>query len=465
MNWINTIRSVLGKFWTWLFYDQDFILGVQKVHALIGLQEQTKIHNNFIINNIADKSTLLDVIPVPLYFESVEKIGYSIGEILAGDGSFDDKKTTDEWITYTTANIGSPYMLTDHVLDYNTALFRGIDFDCVADNELLFRVDPRELGLRILKKNTSDGVLHVYYIIWAWYRKDNADKDPISGLIAAGAGKYAAELWKVRHEGATLYNAKALLAKASGSVISDVAGKVEDIWVEQDYRHMLIADKIYSAPVSCSVNKSKGDAVKIGDTLFGDLVFSTKNDDVYSEDYDLPSVPGIPVTTDMGTLIAPNAVYHQLDDENTWAEDTYEPVFQRHKLGLDIRVLPLTGNPDTLEAYQQEMLARAEDVNCPKCELPGSLNPLLYITREVRRGQSCIAVLSADKLQDVSPALTALRENICASAILNVVVKTTAEAEFDALTLQATADIGNGAVATSVTPLEAESSIEVEVWL
>lgn len=200
---------------------------------------------------------------------------------------------------------------------------------------------------------------------------------------------------------------------------------------------MLISGHVYSAPVTVAVRKTLGDDVDVGDVLFGDMLFFSRNDVVASA-----QVPGIRVTTDVGSLVAPNEDDLQVSDN----------------------VLPLSGDSRTLEAYNEEMRKRNTDLNCPQCVLPVKVNPLKYITQEVRRGRSCIAVLSADKTRDVNPALKAIRDNISASAILDVVIKTTAEATFDALTLKSATDVGNGAVAVSVTPLEAEDSVSVEVW-
>jgi len=439
MNWLNIIHSVLGKFWTWLFADRDFILGVQKVHALIGSQEQANLRNNLVVNDIESKNPLLNYIPTPLYIDNstIGKAFYTLEEILDGDGTFDARKeTSSEWSAMVTDKVGSPYMLTDHVTDYTTALFRGIDFEC-RENELIFRIDPKTLGLRTVKETDSEGNLHVYSVIWAWHREDVAEKDAVRGLITPGAADCASMLWRIRHEGATLYNAQAALAKVSGSVVSDVKGTVEDIWTEQDYRHMLISGHVYSAPVTVAVRKTLGDDVDVGDVLFGDMLFFSRNDVVASA-----QVPGIRVTTDVGSLVAPNEDDLQVSDN----------------------VLPLSGDSRTLEAYNEEMRKRNTDLNCPQCVLPVKVNPLKYITQEVRRGRSCIAVLSADKTRDVNPALKAIRDNISASAILDVVIKTTAEATFDALTLKSATDVGNGAVAVSVTPLEAEDSVSVEVW-
>ena len=439
MNWITTLRGVLGKFWTWLFYDRDFILGVQNVHALIGLHEQSKVRNNLICQDIEDKTPLCGLLPRPLYIDNatIGKRGYTIEEIFSGLGTFTDHKTSgSEWTAATTAPVGEPYMLTDHVVDYTTALFRGIDFEC-RDDEFIFRMDPDDLNLRTLKRTDVDGTLCIYRVIWAWYREDDAEKDAVRGLVTSGAGKYAEEVWKIRHEGATKYNTKALLAKVSGSVVSDVNGKVADIWVEQDYRHMLVAGKVYSAPVSAAVNKAKGSVVNVGDVLFGSLKFFSGSDNMSAAD-----VPGIRITTDVGGLVARNT-----DGVN-----------------VTNNTLPLNGSADLVSAYVEEMASRNNDPVCPKCTLPATLNPLKYITQAVRRGRSCIAVLTADKMQDVAPALKALRDNTCASAIVDVVVKASAEDVFDAFTLEAEAEVGNGAIAVSVTPLEAENSVSVEVW-
>lgn len=439
MNWITTIRGVLGKFWTWLFYDRDFILGVQNAHALIGIHEQAKVRNNLICQDIEDKTPICGFLPRPLYIDdsTIDKAGYTMSEILDGDGSFIDRKTSgNEWTANTISPIGEPYMLTDHVVDYTTALFRGIDFEC-RDDELTFHMNPNALKLRTLKRTDADGTLRIYRVLWAWYREDDAEKDAVRGLVTPGAGKYAEEVWRIRHEGATKYNAKALLAKVSGSTISSVDGTVDDIWIEQDYRHMLVSGTVYSAPVSSSVNKAKGDAVRVGDVLFGNLKFFSGFDDMSVSD-----VPGIRVTTDVGGLVARN----------------------QNAVAVTGNILPLSGSDDLVAAYNEEMTSRNNDLKCPKCTLPSSLNPLKYITHEVRRGRSCIAVLTADKLQDVDPALKALRDNTCASAIVDVVVMSTAEQTFDAMSLKATATVGNGAVAVSVTPLEAENSVSTEVW-
>ena len=439
MNWITTVRGVLGRFWSWLFDDRDFILGVQKVFAFFGNAEQIKLHNNLIINDIDDTNSVQDCVPRPLYIDvaSIGHVPYSIDEIL-GDAelTFDSRKENKaEWIATLTDYCGTPYMLTDHVVDYNVALFSGIDFK-TGEKQLIFRVDPQLLNLRNLTVVDSSGNLRVLYVIYAWYRNDTAEKDPITGLVGSGNGGCSPEVWRLRHEGATVYNTKSLLAKATGSVISDSTGTVEDIWVEQGYRHVMVSGRIYSAREDVVCRVSVGDTVQIGDILFGNLHFFYGFDDIPAAE-----VPGILVTTDFGGLIATNET---LEVENN--------------------ILPLVGATEKVNAYKQEMSARNGDPNCPKTTLPTAVNPLKYITQAVRRGRSCVAVVSADNMQNMDPVLKALRDNTCASSLVSVVVKTAIEEPFNALTLQSTTTVGNGAVAVSVTPLEANNSISTEVW-
>ena len=167
MNWITTVRKVLGKFWTWLFDDRDFILGVQKVFAFFGNVEQAKLRNNLSRNDIDDKNSISDGMPRPLYIDadSINHVPYSITEILGDDTlAFDSRKDDmTEWVADLTDYCGTPYMLTDHVVDYTAALFADIDFKA-GDKQLLFRVDPRELGLRSITTVDASGELCVFYV-------------------------------------------------------------------------------------------------------------------------------------------------------------------------------------------------------------------------------------------------------------------------------------------------------------
>lgn len=440
MNWIAKTKYILGKFWVTLFDDSDFILGVEKLHALFGRLKENSLFN-FKEGKIArSKAFKQDITPVVIYIDSLQvRAPYSSVDSILNGGTIGGSQQNAGWVAECTADIAYPDYLTDHAVDFTKTLFSGIDYE-VRGRQFLFYVDPSTIGFPTVKRSDPDGTLHVYYVVFGWRRRTYAQKDAIAGFLDPALSLHADKAWDVYMNGATYYNTKMLLGAITGAVICENDGVVDHLWQEQDYWCMLVGDKVYSAKDGTQINFDHGDDVKQGDILFGSMRFYSGRDlPPYSE------VPGIRVRTDVGGMIAPNndTAAYQVEGEN---------------------ILPLTENASMVQKYKNRAYELSQDQKCPYTAIPATVNPFKFIMQDMRRGRGCFAMLTTDRLQSINPALQVIREGICASGILNVFVK--AEGDTVGVTVSDfTAETGNAAVSVDATITIQEASVEARVFI
>lgn len=412
MKWFDRITFVLGKFWGVLFEESDFILSVQNLYVLWG-RIQEAIYNNWrngltpAINKVNQDSQpfviLLDV-------DSIHPAHYSYADVLNGVGSLGSEKANAGFVATCRDTIQCPEMLTEHVFSKGHTLFYGLDYKYF-NKEFIFYMDPRTLGLPVVKITEKDGTLKVYYRIFGRAVRKAIDYDAVVGFGSPALNTCAAVCWDMHQNGATLYNTKKLLADVTGSVVADEDGTIRHLWIENEYNCMLINDKVYMSKELPNYNH--GDDVKSGDVLFGSLKMFTGKDNPPSSD-----VPGILVQTDCGALLAENVT---------------KASYTEYVNGNSITILPLTSTNvegsslDTVAAYKNSCIEKSLDARCPSISIEASCNPYKFVMQTLRKGRGvCVRIISKD-LHKLGAAIQWLRKCTCASGSVNVFVKAESE--------------------------------------
>ena len=446
MNWITSIKYVIGVFWTALFQDQEFLRGMIHSLALFGKMQEAA-QSNWEVGLIAgNKSVYQDSFPVSVYIdiESVRLPYASFSDIL----DIGSTKAIEEpceglgWLANSLYPISDTYCLTDHVIDYSKVLLPDFDYK-YSNGQFLFYEDPATLNLPMLKLVDDSGDLRIYYVLFGWHKKERTHKDVVSGLLGLDLDDVTADAWTVQQCGTTYYNAKQLFGAVSGARICKEDGDVNDVWEEQGYTCMKVGNRVYSAPNTASINYMRGDSVVKGDILLGDMKFFSGKDSPSSDD-----VPAMRVRTDVGELLAVN-----VDGLPSYTDQEYP--------GLNI--LQLRGKPEVVSKYVEHCRILSLDTKCPYIDIPDSTNPFKFVTQDIRRGRGCFVSLTAKRRQEVVPDLAVLRNNMCASGILSVFVK--AEGDVSGVTISGfTADVGNAAVSVDATITIKEASAKIEVF-
>lgn len=457
MNWLSKIKNILGVFWTTIFHDTDFILGVENLHALASKKQEAS-HKAWTAGSIANSDESYACrLPFVIYIEKAKSSSESttlessichpaaaIVDILRGSAATGDIDTDGEYIGTSLYTIPEPHHITDHVVDYNYTMFNNMDYTWHAEsNEIWFHTDPERIGFECVTVMDSDNILHVYYKMFGWVDSKKATKDMVTAFEGTHLNDQADIVWNMHQCGATFQNVKDLLGSITDSVISKADGAVTSIWTEQNYTCVLIDGLVYSAPtddVTCNV--SVGDTVHEGDIIFGSLKMYTQNDTPTTAD-----VPGIRVMTDVGELTAPNS-----------------SSLLNATVSSGVKILPLSGSAAVVNAYNNRCVDLYTNSNCPVIEVPDTVNPFLFVMRTLRQGRSVFISMTTEKLHKVSEALACIRKSISADSMLTVYIQ--AEGDIVGTTVSSfTVEAGNAAVAVDATitiqDMSAEASIKI----
>lgn len=443
MNWVLTIRRLLGRFWYDIFADNEFLLGIEYL-----LSSYSKLTENQYLNWVngliaKDTSVEQDEQPFLVYIAVDGKREWYTWEQMWEDGSAESliDNTVDGttgWIRYCKDPVPVPFYMTDHTINYSKVLIQGMDYD-VYKNKFLFYTDPAELGLDIVKITDKDGMPRAYYRLFGYQKKTEKVCDPVTGFESSWLNNCSDIVWDIHQNGVTYYNMKQLLGKVTDSVICEKAGTVESIWAEQGYHCMQVAGKVYCS--KADANYDVNAEVEMGAVLFGDLQVYKGTDETTATD-----VPGIRIRTDAGEMVALNR-----DNMEAFEVD-------------GMCVLPLKAAPDVRERYKQICAANMKNAKCPNIQVPPTVNPYKFVTQVLRRGRSVTVRLVASSLDRLAAAISTIRKSCCASGMVNVYVA----AEADTGTLKTSvfsADAGMMAVAVVETMTIKEQCAEAEVIL
>ena len=464
MNWLKQTKSILGKFWSLIFGEPDFTLGVENLETVLDRVQQAR-HDSWVSGNFPlDTREFQKRVPYPIFLlksktrmnpqtqqleieDCVVRPPASWDDVIGDNVSFDARQT-EGWLIQSRFDIPVPHHISDHVVAYTRTLFNRLDYEWV-DNCFLFHMDIRELNLPEITVTDAEGNLLVYWKVFGWADVEEAVKDPVAACDDSVLNPVAAIAWDIHQNGVTYHNARKLLAGVVGSVVCDVDGAVDFYWTEQDMQCLLIGEHVYTAPLSTQRNVSVGDNVHKGSILFGSLRMLPSAellDEAYSPDTDFP---GIKVRTDVGELIALN-------------EDNMNAV----SIGDGVYTLPLVrgyGDVAADAAYVELCQRRLADATCPIVRVPAVVNPFKFIMMQLRKGVGILVSLTTGADPAIPAALNCIRKGINASGMMTVYM----QAEGDTLTANAsfTADAGNAAVAEDATLTLQQLYAEAEIIL
>ena len=460
MNWIYRFQQILGHFWSDVFSELDFTLGVKKLHAFFSNKKQQRLDQWTSGNVMADNNKYDVAMPYVIYLSkmktykdehgdygsisTVVKPACSFDDILDGYAGLDDREEHGGWVVQSRFDIMVPHHMTDHVVDYNKTMFNGVDYEW-KDGAFLFHFDPALLKLPEVCVQESDGSLHVYWKLFGWCTPEEAMKDAVAAFDSQKLNPYAETVWDIHQNGADYYNSKQLLGKVTGSVICKEDGAVDAIWIEQEERCMMVGKHVYHAPVTVQCNYQRGDNVYKGDVLFGTLrMFSSKDmpDNVSASD-----IPGMKVMTNVGALVAENK------NENA-------------VVGYNGNILPLKSNYSASVStdYIAMCNANQRNPNCAKVDVPAVVNPFKFIFKTLRRGSGIFASMTVDTGMAIAEALGCIRKSINASGMMTVYLQ--AEGDIVGVTeSKFTAKAGNAAVAVDATVTVIKMFADAEIVL
>jgi len=461
MNWLRSIKRLLGRFWGDLFKDVDFLLGVEYLMSLYSQLTENQYLNwrNGLI--AADLTVEQSGLPFVVLIETtaVSREWYP-WQTLWDSGSatlfyeHDYESQSDEdgmgWIAPSKTIIDVPDYMMDHVYKYSKILIKGSDYD-YKDGKFLFYVNPASLDLDVVKETDSDGNLHLYYRLFGYALQTTKVCDPVTGFESQWLNACSDVAWDIHTNGATFYNTKQLLGKATGSVISESEGTVtlDNIWDEQNYHCIQVGDKVYYSKAPCNIQPGENESVSVsvGDVLFGSLSMYKGTDAVT-----ISEVPGIKVMTDVGALTAIN--------EET---DTYlSPGADR------TIVLPLRGDEITVNAYRAKCVELYKDETVLYIQVPyPRVNPYEFVVKTLRRGRAVTIRVVADSLDYLAAAIACIRKSSCAAGMLNVYVAASTDSNNEDTLISAVfaADAAMMAVAVTETLTIKREAAEARVIL
>lgn len=327
MNWISKIQRILGRFWSVVFSEHDFTLGVKNLHAMFANRQQ-QIYDSWKAGNImAGHERYAVNLPYMIYLEKAtsytDEHGYtymrssvaapavSLDDILdntpeeihEGAPSLDSRDQHGGYVVKSRFSIPVPHHITDHVVDYTHTAFADVDYEW-RDGAFLFHFDPSMMKFQETCVADDNGVLHVYWKAWGWCSPEAAIKDAVAAFDSRELNDYAETVWDIHTNGANYFNSRSLLGQVTDSVICKRDGAVDAKWTEQQEQCILIGDMVYHAPQDAQCNVDAGDSVRQGDTLFGTLRMVSSDD--ISADVPQSQIPGMRVMTDVGEMVAPN---------------------------------------------------------------------------------------------------------------------------------------------------------------
>ena len=383
MNWLLTIKQFLGRFWTDFFTAEDFLPGVEFLLSKFSLLTEN-IYRNWRKGLIATDTTYeQDDAPYPIWIDTndIQREWYGWDKLWQDDsaeeflnGTYDSQDDEDAmgWIATAKYPIKAPYMMVTHLYGETLNLIQGLDYD-FQDGVFLFYLDPFTLNIPTAAVTDADGKLHILYKLYGFAPKDAKVCDPVTGFESQWLNPYSDIAWDIHTNGATFYNVKQLLGKASDSIICENEERITRVWQEQGRNCVMVGTRVYTSKQD--LNYSLGDRVHKGDVLFGSLNMYKGSDEPTAD-----QIPGIKVMTDAGELTAENSLKLIYVDQDSGTE-----------------ILPLTGNANTVDTYRAICVANAADSNCPSISLPVDenykVNAYQFISKVLRRGRSVVARL------------------------------------------------------------------------
>lgn len=442
MNWTKQIKFILGKLWTWLFGEQEFIQAILAIEALYCHLMENR-HRNWRSSQIAaSKASYPVAAPYAIYLsKDARRPVANVDQILNNQKAIGAPDATGGWILESLEEVREPWCIRDHILGSTHTWLKGIDFT-VLGNQYYFNQDPATFGWPVVVRLDAAGNPKQYYRVFGTGQKPATQHQMITGFFSKDLEPCADLAWDMHQNGVTLLNMKQMLGRAVDSAVCVEGGNVDNVWQEQDLYCCLIAGHVYSSRKP--MNVETGDSVETGAILSGSMKAFTGNDTPSSTD-----VPGIRVMTDAGELTAANT---DMDADTVVTESG------------TVSVLPLRNGTSPSQAYQDICAANSQDIDCPAVEVPETVNPYRFIMNTIRNGRSVAVRLVMSNARLLAAAIQCIRKHVSSSAMVNVYVQAEADVTVSvASSFEAYA--GTAAVAVDATVTVRHICTEAEVFL
>lgn len=413
-------RRLLGKFWTRLFGERDFILWVENLMELLFQSLRSECDMAIAERALSVHGKYRDRLPYPILFklrtlktntdnvEVVEEIGGPANTLLSVLRGADPAGTNPRrgWLLKSRYAVPAPCMITDHVLDAKYTMFAGLDFSVIDERTILMYTDPGDIGWTETAMPDADGNMVYYYKVFGWAPPSEAMEDNVAAFESPLLCRYADIVWDIHQNGATELLARRLLGAACGSVVCTRAGVITDMWDEEGgaLHCLTVADVLYSSRETPAPGIHAGVEVPAGAVLFGGARFYSGEFDAQYED-----VPGIYVMTDAGEMFAAN-----IDDMQALVLDDGQ------------RLLPLAASASVESAYA-ERCAKCAGLSAPYVAVPDALNPCAFILNKVRGGCYLLLLSSVHDVRLIAAALSCIRASAVASGMTRVYLKVDTE--------------------------------------
>lgn len=407
MGWRQSIRSLLGSFWTAMFSDSDTVKAVTEVHALEGGQLEAAVSDmcDALIQTRTRPAYRMPY-SVQISYSSMHHAYASIDDVIHGDAAFDDSDSSDRWSAMVIGAPCSPAVLTTAAVNPSVTLLEGFDYT-TEGSRIIFNVNPATLGLPY-RKITVDGEVVIAYTLFGWDAPAAVPNDAVSGLIDPQLAPYADKAWALHVLGATRFNVKDLLGAVTGSVVCRTAGTVSAVWTEQGIPFLMVGDDIYHSEDGTAARYAEGADVKAGDVLFGSLR--------YYDGSSLPSAaeaPSVRVMTDAGEMTARNQTITVGTGEYAgYTDGTHN-------------VLPLDG--PNAAAYVARCLELSRDPEALYVPVPASVNPFAFIYTVLRSRRGCFLSIGASDCALADRALSYVDKCCPAEAVVTVFSRVSGE--------------------------------------
>ena len=367
----------------------------------------------------------------------IDKEATSFDSVLNGSTELGAQNTDSYFVVKPLYAISKPWMLqcTSEVND-ELVFISGADFK-FESGVFVFGFDIRKLGLKELEIKISDTETATVYKLLYLSKPTLQAKEFNYITETPSLADCVSLIWHMQLFSASVLDIKRLLATVTESVFCTKDGIVTHSWIEQGYQHLLIADELYSAPLSTKCHVQHGDNVKAGQLLFGSLILNTYKDELPSYE----EVPGITVQTDVGEVQLLNK-----EQDAVQYGDTY--------------YLPVVADVDTKAAYYK----RCQELKDNKIvDVPATVNPFALV-RELRGANFAYASFDVSDIKRTSEAINHIRNTISAGSMFTVYVK----AQSDPLVLNLysfTASAGSCALSVCATLNVIEAASEAHVSL
>ena len=436
VTWLQRLRTLVGTFWLTVARKNKIVDSVLTVvSALCTLKDNAVM--DYLVGRLCKRAkSKRHSTPSVLLVRasSIHRAEADIKDIFNGTKKVGDLADTGKWMFRSGRRLDDVGVISAKV---SPTLEPVEEIPSTVDgNVVTLAENPSNTGVQRSEEllgNDSSKPPETVYRFFCWEKESDVRRENVNSILGLPFTGEAADIaWEIHVLGATVYNAKRLLASLTGCVVAVESGTISKIREVGGTTRVSIGDREYVDITGKPCNLSVGDAVEKGDVLFGKLV-TYYGGELPSSDV----VPSIRVMTDVGELTAENREIDVLGTK-----------FHDEESGLNF--LPLSGDEDKVNAYILRCREIARDANAPRVPVPDVVNPALFVLGTLRARRYCCIVVPDASSPLLEDAVRHIRRNTPSGAMLSLIFNTGVEA---VALPEVTAD------AESAVSVEAEASI------